>query len=272
MSLISQCFKNLNTDNKTALIPYITAGDPVPCMTLPLMHAFVEAGADILELGIPFSDPISDGPVIQKACERALKNDVNLTCVLKMVKNFRKNNTYTPVVLMGYINPIESMGYESFAKNSKQVGVDGVLIIDMPPEESDEYVCMMQKNSIDTIFLVSPTTSKERMIKIAKYTKGFIYYVAIKGVTGVSALNIASVKNQLKILRNCTDLPISVGFGINNFELAAKISEVADAVVVGSALVRCIADNLDRPENLVIAAADLLAKMSHAINTRNIFK
>ena len=272
MSRISRCFKGLRADNQTALIPYITAGDPVSCMTLPLMHALVVAGADILEIGIPFSDPISDGPVIQKACERALKNDVNLAHVFKIIKNFRKNNAYTPVVLMGYLNPIEAMGFELFAKNAMQVGVDGILIIDLPPEESDEYVSMMKENNIDTIFLVSPTTSKERMMIIAQYTRGFIYYVAIKGVTGVSALDMDSVRNQLRKLRNCTNLPVSVGFGISDAQSAAKISEVADAVVVGSALVRCIAENLDGPENLVISAVCLLAKMRYAIDARNIFK
>ena len=179
MSRISQCFEKLKTDGQTALIPYITAGDPEPWVTVPLLHALVDAGADIIELGIPFSDPMSDGPVIQKACERALKNDVSIKSVLTMVKKFREKNTETPIVLMGYANPIEAVGYAEFAKLAQEAGVDGVLTVDVPPEESVEFRELMDQHDIDTIYLVAPTTSAERMSMIASFARGFIYYVSI---------------------------------------------------------------------------------------------
>lgn len=272
MSRISQCFKNLKADGQTALIPYVTAGDPEPWVTVPVMHALVEAGANILELGIPFSDPMSDGPVIQKACERALKNDVSLLHVLDMVKKFREKDNDTPVVLMGYANPIEAMGYKKFAKKAQKAGVDGVLTVDMPPEEAGEFWPLMDAHGIDTIFLVAPTTSKERMAKIAKHAKGFIYYVSIKGVTGSAVLDIASVKERLADLRSCTDLPIGVGFGIRDGQSAAAVSDIADAVVVGSTLVRCIEEHADRLEELPAAVAGLVAEMRHAINARDMAK
>jgi len=272
MSRISQCFANLKKDGQTALIPYITAGDPEPWVTVPVMHALVEAGADILELGIPFSDPMSDGPVIQKACERALKNGVSLTHVLDMVKQFREKDSDTPVVLMGYANPIEAMGYKAFAENAKQAGVDGVLTVDMPPEEADEFLPLMDKNGIDTIFLVAPTTSKERMAKIAQHAKGFIYYISIKGVTGSAKIDVTEVEAKLADLRSNTDLPLGVGFGIRDGKSAAAVSEVADAVVVGSTLVRCIEEHADKPEEIAEAVAGLLAEMRHAINARDMAK
>jgi tryptophan synthase alpha chain len=272
MSRISQCFENLKKDGQTALIPYVTAGDPEPWVTVPVMHALVEAGADILELGIPFSDPMSDGPVIQKACERALRNDVSLTHVLDMVKQFREKDKDTPVVLMGYANPIEAMGYKEFAKNAKQAGVDGVLTVDMPPEEAEEFLPLMDNSGIDTIFLVAPTTSKERMEKIAKHAKGFIYYISIKGVTGSAKIDVTEVEAKLADLRSCTDLPLGVGFGIRDGKSAAAVSEVADAVVVGSTLVRCIEEHADKPEELAAAVAGLLAEMRHAVNARDMAK
>jgi len=272
MSRISQCFENLKADGQTALIPYVTAGDPEPWVTVPVMHALVEAGANILELGIPFSDPMSDGPVIQKACERALKYEVSLMHVLDMVKKFREKDSDTPVVLMGYANPIEAMGYQLFAQLAQQAGVDGVLTVDMPPEEADKFLPLMDKHGIDTIFLVAPTTSKERMAKIAQHAKGFIYYISIKGVTGSAALDVSSVEAKLAELRSCTDLPLGVGFGIRDGKSAAAVSEVADAVVVGSTLVRCIEEHADRPEELPAAVAGLLAEMRHAINARDMAK
>ncbi|OUR63511.1 tryptophan synthase subunit alpha [Methylophaga sp. 42_25_T18] len=272
MSRISQCFENLKADGQTALIPYVTAGDPEPWVTVPVMHALVEAGADILELGIPFSDPMSDGPVIQKACERALKYEVSLIHVFDMVKKFREKDTDTPVVLMGYANPIEAMGYKMFAQLAQQAGVDGVLTVDLPPEESDEFLSLMDEHGIDTIFLVAPTTSKERMAKIAQYAKGFIYYISIKGVTGSAALDVSSVEAKLADLRSCTDLPVGVGFGIRDGQSAAAVANVADAVVVGSTLVRCIEEHADRPEELPAAVAGLLAEMRHAINARDMAK
>jgi len=269
MSRIKGCFEKLKTDGQTALITYITAGDPEPWVTVPMLHALVDAGADIVELGIPFSDPMSDGPVIQKACERALKNDMSIDRVLEMVGQFRENDKETPIVLMGYANPIEAMGYQSFADKAQEVGVDGVLTVDMPPEESEEYLSIMSSNDIDTIFLVAPTTSVERMEKIAKHARGFIYYVSIKGVTGTAELDVAEVANKMTLLRQCTDLPLGVGFGIRDGKSAAAVSEVADAVVVGSTLVRCIEEHANKPEELPAALAALLTEMRYAINARD---
>ena len=272
MSRIKQCFAQLKQQGKTALIPYITAGDPAPWATTLMMHAMVDAGANILELGIPFSDPMSDGPVIQKACERALKNDVSLDDVLAMVAAFRQKDKETPVVLMGYANPLEAMGYQSFAEKAQAVGVDGVLTVDMPPEESDEFLTIMDSHEIDTIFLVAPTTSVERMAKIAQKAKGFIYYVSIKGVTGTATLDVSEVADKLALLRACTDLPLGVGFGIRNGQSAAAVSEVADAVVVGSTLVNCIEQHADRPDGLPMALAGLLSEMRRAIDVKDAAK
>jgi len=272
VSRIKACFDKLKADGQTALIPYITAGDPEPWVTVPMLHALVDAGANILELGIPFSDPMSDGPVIQKACERALKNDVSLHNVLEMVANFREKDTETPIVLMGYANPLESMGYETFAEKAEQAGVDGVLTVDMPPEESEQFLLSMDKRNIDTIFLVAPTTSPERMAKIAKYARGFIYYVSIKGVTGTATLDVSEVADKMDLLKQYTDLPLGVGFGIRDGKSAAAVAEVSDAVVVGSSLVRCIEEHAERPDELPAALAALLAEMRHAINAQDMAK
>ncbi|MDF1587934.1 MAG: tryptophan synthase subunit alpha [Gammaproteobacteria bacterium] len=272
MSRISHCFEKLKTDGQTALIPYITAGDPEPWVTVPILHAMVDAGANLLELGIPFSDPMSDGPVIQKACERALKNDVSLKHVLDMVRQFREKDKITPIVLMGYANPLEAMGYEAFAKRAEEVGVDGILTVDMPPEESEQFLTIMDSHNIDTIFLVAPTTSLERMDKIAKVAKGFIYYVSIKGVTGSASLDISEVSEKMAELRQRTSLPLGVGFGIRDGKSAAAVSDVADGVVVGSTLVRWIAEHANNPEILPEALAGLVAEMRHAINARDMAK
>jgi len=266
VSRISQCFEKLKLDGQTALISYITAGDPEPWVTVPMLHALVDAGADILELGVPFSDPMSDGPVIQKACERALKNNVSIHNVLDMVRQFRERDTTTPIVLMGYANPLEVMGYEAFAQKAQQAGVDGVLTVDLPPEESEQFLPIMNRYEIDTIFLVAPTTTAERMAYIAVHAKGFIYYVSIKGVTGSSVLNIADVEMKTQQLREFTDLPIGVGFGIRDGQSAAEVSEIADAVVVGSTLVSCSEEHAENPEVLPAAVAAILAEMRHAIN------
>lgn len=269
MSRISQCFEKLKADGQTALISYITAGDPEPWVTVPMLHALVDAGADILELGVPFSDPMSDGPVIQKACERALKNNVSIHSVLDMVRQFRERDTTTPIVLMGYANPLEVMGYESFAQKAQEVGVDGVLTVDLPPEESDQFLPLMNKHEIDTIFLVAPTTTQERMAYIAEHAKGFIYYVSIKGVTGSAVLDVTEVENKTQKLKQFTDLPLGVGFGIRDGQSAAAVAKIADAVVVGSTLVRCIGEHTENPENpeaLPAAVAAILAEMRHAIN------
>lgn len=269
MSRISQCFERLKLDGQTALIPYITAGDPEPWVTVPMMHALVESGANLLELGVPFSDPMSDGPVIQKACERALKNDVSVHNVLDMVKQFREKDTETPIVLMGYTNPIEAMGYREFSVKAKEAGVDGILTVDMPPEESEEFLAILKEVGIDTIFLVAPTTSVERMALIAEHAQGFVYYVSLKGVTGSAEIDVSAVEEKLALLKQQTSLPLGVGFGIRDGKSAAAVSEVADAVVVGSTLVNCIAEHEADPEAIPAVIAGLLAEMRHAINARD---
>ncbi len=240
MSRIKNCFAQLKENNKKALIPYVAAGDPNPQITVDLMHAMVDSGADIIELGVPFSDPMADGPVIQKASERALKYGTSLTDVIAMVKEFRQSNDNTPVILMGYLNPIEIMGYETFAQAANDAGVDGVLTVDIPPEEAETYIPALKQHQLDPIFLLSPTTTKDRMKIICQVASGFVYYVSVKGVTGAAALNTDEVASRMKIIRTVTDLPIAVGFGIKNDESAAAVSKVADAVVVGSALVNLV--------------------------------
>jgi len=272
VSRIKACFDKLKADGQTALIPYITGGDPEPWVTVPMLHALVEAGANILELGIPFSDPMSDGPIIQKACERALKNDVTLHDILDMVRLFREKDNATPIVLMGYANPLEAIGYQVFAEKAQQVGVDGILTVDMPPEESEVFLATMDAHDIDTIFLVAPTTSPERMAKISQYARGFIYYVSIKGVTGTATLDVAEVASKMELLKERTDLPLGVGFGIRDGKSAAAVSKVADAVVVGSTLVRCIEEHAERPEELPAALGAILAEMRHAINAQDMAK
>lgn len=243
MSRIQGCFAQLKQENRKALIPYVAAGDPNPEITIDLLHAMVDSGADIIELGIPFSDPMADGPVIQKASERALIYGTSLSDVLDMVKTFRETNDHTPIVLMGYLNPIEIMGYGNFAKAASDAGVDGVLTVDIPPEEANEYVTFLKDNQLDPIFLLSPTTTRERMAIICGYASGFVYYVSVKGVTGTSALNTDEVAGRVDIIKQVTDLPIGVGFGIKNAETASAIAGFSDAVVVGSALVNLVEQN-----------------------------
>ena len=242
MSRIKGCFEQLKQEGRTALIPYIAAGDPDLQTTLGLMHALVESGADIIELGVPFSDPSSDGPVIQRAVERALARQTSLRDVLEVVSQFRQDNDKVPIVLMGYLNPIECMGYEAFAQAAQSAGVDGVLTVDMPPEESGEFRQVLEQAGLDSIFLVAPTTREERARTICRSGSGWIYYVSLKGVTGAANLDVDSVVEHLNHLRSYTDLPMAVGFGIKDAESAARIAAVADGVVVGSALVSRIAE------------------------------
>jgi len=248
MSRIKQCFSRLRQQGKKALIPYITAGDPDLDTTLGLMHALVVNGADIIELGFPFSDPSSDGPVIQRAVERALAGHTTLKATLDVVARFRETDKDTPVVLMGYLNPIEFMGYQIFTDRALAAGVDGVLIVDMPPEEAHDLHAILKKSGLDTIFLVAPTTTEARAKQICKESSGYVYYVSLKGVTGAAHLDIDSVISNLDRLRKHTSLPVGVGFGIRDAETAARIAAVADAVVVGSALVNRVAE-LQRGKN-----------------------
>ncbi|MBW8307757.1 MAG: tryptophan synthase subunit alpha, partial [Thiobacillus sp.] len=237
MSRIGQTFIALKAHNKKALITFITAGDPGKGLTVPLMHVLVEAGADIIELGVPFSDPMADGPVIQRASERALANKVGLKDVLAMTAEFRKTNTTTPVVLMGYANPVEHMGYETFALAAKAAGVDGVLTVDIPPEESLGVSDVFKAHGLDPIFLLSPTTPESRVEQVAAVAGGFIYYVSLKGVTGSANLDMDEVAQKLAVIRKHCDLPVGVGFGIRDAATAEAVARVSDALVVGRRLV-----------------------------------
>lgn len=267
MSRIESCFARLSENNSKALIPYVTAGDSSKDVTVPLMHAMVEAGADIIELGVPFSDPMADGPVIQLACERALAHGTSTRDVLAMVKQFRETNNDTPVVLMGYLNPVEVMGYETFAKAAAEAGVDGVLLVDLPPEEALEVKPVMAAAGLDLIFLVAPTTSDERIKLIGEAGSGYLYYVSLKGVTGSATLNVEEVAGRVETIRNLAKLPIGVGFGIKDAESAQAVSRVADGVVVGSALVNQVKEHQNDPAAINQAISDILSAMRTAMDT-----
>lgn len=256
MSRIGQTFEALKAQNRKALIPFIIAGDPGKGMTVPLMHVLVEGGADIIELGVPFSDPMADGPVIQRASERALANKVGLKDVLAMVAEFRKTNTTTPVVFMGYANPYERMGYDAFARAAAAAGVDGVLTVDVPPEESGGVADVFKAHGLDPIFLLAPTTPEARVKEVAAIAGGFIYYVSLKGVTGSASLDTDEVAEKLAMVRKHCSLPVGVGFGIRDAATAETIARVADAVVVGSRIVHEIetapeGEVVDRVKTLV---------------------
>ncbi|KAB0600610.1 MAG: tryptophan synthase subunit alpha [Cupriavidus sp.] len=242
MSRIQKTFAALAAQNKKGLIPFITAGDPEPGLTVALMHALVEGGADVIELGVPFSDPMADGPVIQRASERALAQGVSLTHVLGWVAEFRKTNATTPVVLMGYANPIERMGEDAFAKAAAAAGVDGVLVVDYPPEECESFAALMRTNGMDPIFLLAPTSTDARIEAVAKVASGYLYYVSLKGVTGSATLDLDSVAARLPLIKQHANLPVGVGFGIRDAQTARAIGGVADAVVIGSRLVQLLED------------------------------
>lgn len=261
MSRIARRFEELKQSGKKALIPYLTAGDPDSSYSVPLMHSMVEAGADILELGVPFSDPMAEGPVIQHAMERALDHHVSLTQVINMVGTFREKDESTPVLLMGYLNPVEVMGYEDFVNQASDAGVDGVLLVDLPPEEADLLKKYAIERDLDTVFLVSPTTTDERIETIAGASSGFVYYVSLKGVTGAGNLDTSQVIDRVERIKSHTDLPVGVGFGIKDADSAATIAAVADAVVVGSALVKLVEANLGSQENTIEAVSKLIADM-----------
>jgi tryptophan synthase alpha chain len=228
----------LRRARRKALIPFITAGDPTPDATVPLMYALVAGGADVIELGVPFSDPMADGPVIQRSSERALKHRVSLKDVIGYVAEFRKTDAKTPVVLFGYANPIEALGQQRFADEAKKAGADGVLIVDYPPEEARPMVELLDARGLDTIFLLSPTTTEERLAEVAALGRGYLYYVSLKGVTGAGHIDLDDVSTRLARIRKHTDLPLGVGFGIRDAETARRIASVADAVVIGSRIVQ----------------------------------
>ncbi|MBV1875707.1 MAG: tryptophan synthase subunit alpha [Cycloclasticus sp.] len=266
MSRLENCFESLRKSKQKALIPFVTAGDPNAAFTLSCMHEMVDAGASIIELGVPFSDPMADGPVIQRASERALANGMSLKGVIEVVRAFRKSNQTTPVILMGYLNPIEFMGYESFAKNAAEAGVDGVLTVDIPPEESADLVAAYDKYDLAPIFLLSPTSNENRIRKVSAIARGYIYYVSLKGVTGAGNLELGDIQRKIEEIKRITSLPIAVGFGVKNAEIAANIAKLGDAVVVGSALINCITDNANDEEQGRQAIGSLLSDMRTAMD------
>ncbi|MCX7898025.1 MAG: tryptophan synthase subunit alpha [Rhodocyclaceae bacterium] len=243
MSRIAKRFAELADSGRKALIPFITAGDPTPMATLPLLHALVAAGADIIELGVPFSDPMADGPTIQRASERALSYGVSLRQVLAMVHEFRQKDTNTPLVLMGYANPIESYGWQAFVQDAQRAGVDGVLTVDYPPEEATDFAALLYAHGLDPIFLLAPTSTPERCALVARLGRGYVYYVSLTGVTGSTALHLEEVLKRIPSLRAHVSMPICVGFGVRDAASAARIASVADGVVIGSRLIEIIEES-----------------------------
>lgn len=237
MSRIQTTFAALAAQGRKALIPFITAGDPHPNLGLPLMRALVAGGADIIELGVPFSDPMADGPTIQRASERALAHGMSLRRVLALVQEFRKENATTPVVLMGYANPVEAYGIEAFARDAREAGVDGVLVVDYPPEECVGFAAVMKRADIDPIFLLAPTSTEQRYDEVGQIGSGYIYYVSLKGVTGSGNLDLDEVARRIPLIRERVGMPVGVGFGIRDGATAARIAAVADAVVIGSRII-----------------------------------
>ncbi|MFO1204773.1 MAG: tryptophan synthase subunit alpha [Burkholderiales bacterium] len=248
MSRIEATFGQLAAGGRTALIPFFTAGDPEPSLTVPIMQALVRGGADIIEVGVPFSDPMADGPTIQRSSERALKHGTSLRQILGLIAEFRAADKTTPVVLMGYANPIEAMGLEAFAEQCREVGVDGVLVVDYPPEECAPLAQLLAARGIDAIFLLSPTTVDERIDEVARLARGYIYYVSLKGVTGAGNLDLSELRQRIPRIRARVGVPVGVGFGIRDAATARAISEFADAVVIGSRLV----EEIERAERTIL--------------------
>lgn len=266
MSRLKRRFEALKADGRKALIPFVTAGDPRPESTVPMMHALVEAGADVIELGVPFSDPMADGPVIQRASERALAHHVSLRRVLEMVREFRRTDADTPVVLMGYLNPVEVMGYAAFAGAAAEAGVDGVLTVDLPPEEAQDFLAALGGHGLDPIFLVAPTTDEARVETLCRHGGGFIYYVSVKGVTGGGTLDFETIGKQLDRIRAHTELPVGVGFGISDAASAARMAGIADAVIVGSAIVRRIEEADGDQQRAIDDTSAFVADLRRAID------
>lgn len=267
MSRIAQRFESLRAEGRSALITFVTAGDPALELTVPMMHSLAAAGADVIELGVPFSDPMADGPVIQRASERALVHHTSLRQVLDVVVEFRRANDHTPVVLMGYANPVEVMGYEEFAEAAAGAGVDGVLTVDLPPEEAEALGAALRASDVDPIFLLAPTSDDQRIEAICGQARGFVYYVSLKGVTGAASLNVEEVAERVARIKRHTTLPVGVGFGISDPETAARVSKVADAVIVGSALVRLVEERAQsRTEEIPQVLGSLVAAMRSAMD------
>ncbi len=268
MSRIEATFQQLKATGRRALIPYVTAGFPYADVTPELMHAMVAAGADVIELGVPFSDPSADGPVIQKAGDKALAFGIGTTHVINMVKAFRQTNTTTPVVLMGYANPIERYdlkhGKDGFIRDASAAGIDGVLVVDYPPEECVEFAAKLRAHNMDLIFLLAPTSTDQRMQQVADVASGYVYYVSLKGVTGSGALNTDEVEAMLPRIRQKVSIPVGVGFGIRDAQTAKTIAKVADAVVIGSKIIQLI-ENEPR-DKVAAVAGDFLRDIRQAMD------
>lgn len=267
MSRIQTTFAALKQQGKTALIPYITAGDPHPKHTVNLLHTLVANGADMIELGVPFSDPMADGPVIQRASERALAHKMSLKRTLEIAMEFRKTDQETPVVLMGYLNPIEAMGYENFANAAQRADIDGVLTVDLPPEEGVECSALLKARGIDPIFLLAPNSTDERVKKMDAVGSGYIYYVSLKGVTGAGHLDATDVENKVQQIKTNTKLPIAIGFGVKDAETAKTIARFGDGVVIGSALISKVEENLDDVERASHEIIELLVSIRQALDS-----
>jgi tryptophan synthase alpha chain len=267
VSRLAAKFEALAKAGRKALIPFVTAGDPRPDFTVPLMHEMVKAGVDVIELGVPFSDPMADGPVIQRASERALAHKMSLRRTLDIALEFRKTDQDTPVVIMGYLNPIEAMGYEDFANAAQRADIDGVLTVDLPPEEGVECSALLKARGIDPIFLLAPNSTDERVKKMDAAGSGYIYYVSLKGVTGAGHLNIADVESKVHQIKQNTQLPIAVGFGVKDAETAKSIAKIGDGVVIGSALINKIEANLDDPDLAKKEIIDLLTSIRQALDS-----
>ncbi len=265
MSRIAATFARLKSLSRKALIPYVTAGDPYPDATVDIMLALAEGGADIIELGVPFSDPMADGPVIQKAAERALLHGIGMRQVLAYVSAFRAANADTPVVLMGYANPIERYGIERFVANACAAGVDGVLVVDYPPEECEAFAHTLRQNGLDPVFLLAPTSTEARMQEVGRIASGYVYYVSLKGVTGAGHLDIAGVADMIPRIRAHVSIPVGVGFGIRDAPTARAVAAVSDAVVIGSALVQLL--QRESRENVAAAAGQFIATIRSALDT-----
>lgn len=268
MSRIPTLFEQLAAQGRKALIPFMTAGFPSPAQTLPLMRAMVAGGADLIELGVPFSDPMADGPTVQRASEIALAQGMSLRGVLDIVQRYRQEDDTTPIVLMGYANPVEAYGCAELARDAAAAGVDGLLVVDYPPEEADEFVRCLRQHQLDPIFLLAPTSTEARFAQVAELGSGYIYYVSLKGVTGSGALDLDEVARRIPLIRNRVGMPVGVGFGIRDAASAARIGAVADAVVIGSRIIEEIENSphdevLQRVQNFMQGIRTALDSKEH---------
>jgi len=266
MNRIEQRFGTLGAAGRCALVTYVTAGDPDATTTLDIMHALVQGGADVIELGVPFSDPMADGPVIQRASERALEHGMSLHGVIDIVRRFRERDAETPVVLMGYLNPIEAMGYERFATDAAHAGVDGVLIVDVPPEEARTLNAYLLERRLDQIFLIAPNSSAERIAGVCEFARGFVYYVSVKGVTGGKNVDAEEVGRHIAEFRRRLPLPIGIGFGIKSAEAAAAVAMAGDAVIVGSAIIEIVEREADDPATMCRTIETFVSSLRSALD------